>query len=339
MSEKDGSIADFGSANKKSGDPISKMFMRMEKGLDIEEGMEDEKGKSKLSQWSQFGHDSYIAVGNTFKKLKSGVYDIETDRQSGQSVFVEKHISVDDVLNFPDSKCDKILREMDDFWNRSKIFKEYGFLHRRGYLLYGPPGSGKTVLVQQVIKKIVDQGGIVFICKNPSTFSMGLSIFREIEPNRQIVCIFEDIEAIITDYGDDALLSLLDGENQIDKVLNIATTNYPEELDKRIIARPRRFDRVIKIGMPGAKIRRIYFEKKLKIKKDELEKWVKDSMGFSFAAMAELVISVKCLGNEFEKAIEILKDLMNSKKSSDEDKNPMGYGVGFGSATADEEED
>lgn len=318
--KKDGSVNDFGkNVQKSSGkDPIKKLFNSLDRKRSPKSEPEEEdlSKKFKKTQWSEGGHNLFVGVGNTRKKLKSGVYDIGFDGNSGQSTFSEKAISTDDLLDFPHSRSDKILNEMSDFWSRGKIFQDYGFLHRRGYLLYGPAGSGKTVLVHQVIKRIVDLEGIVFMCEDPETFSMGLNVVRQIEPERQIVCVFEDIDAIIDENGEDSLLSLLDGENQIDKVLNLATTNYPEDLDKRIIARPRRFDRVIKIDMPEEEVRRFYFSRKLKIDESELNKWVKVTKGFSFAAMAELVISVKCLGNSFDDSVEILKDLMETHKSS-----------------------
>ena len=112
--------------------------------------------------------------------------------------------------------------------------------------------SGKTCLVQQIITNIVNTDGLVFQCTNhPAVFNDGLAQFRKVEPDRPIVCLFEDIDAIISEHGEDEILQLLDGESAIDKCLNIATTNYPENLDRRLVARPRRFDRVIQIGMPS----------------------------------------------------------------------------------------
>jgi SpoVK/Ycf46/Vps4 family AAA+-type ATPase len=146
-----------------------------------------------------------------------------------------------------------------------------------------------------------------------------------LQKDRPIVCLFEDIDAIVNKYGEDELLSLLDGETQIDRVLNIATTNYPEKIDKRIVARPRRFDRRIKIGMPSEKVRQVYFQKKLKIDKSEIDKWVESTDSFSFASCAELVISVKCLGITFDEAVEILRKLMDNKDSSDDDREMMGF--------------
>ena len=283
---------------------------------EFEENVEKVGGRQTYSntQWTAKEAGVFVAVPSTRTKLPAGVYNVQV--KNNIPVFVEQDLVVDDLMQFPDSLSDKIFSEINDFWGRGAVFKEYGFLHRRGYIFYGPQGSGKTAMVQQIIKSVVEKDGIVFMCEHPGILVLGLTQFRQVEPERPVVCVFEDIDSIIKNYGDDYLLALLDGENQIDKVLNIATTNYPEYLDKRIVARPRRFDRVIKVGMPGADIRREYFRHKLNIKENELEKWVNATDGFSFAACAELVISVKCLGHPFEKAAEILSDLLTSKASS-----------------------
>ena len=279
-----------------------------------------------FSQWTPIGSATYLAVSDTQKTLRGGMYTVEPSNRG--MLFTRMDVKVDDLIRFPDSLSDKIITEIASFWTRHDVFKEYGFLHRRGYLFYGPQGSGKTAIVQQVVADIIKQGGLVFSCERPSHLNDALAIFRQVEPERKVVCLFEDIDAIVDRFGDSSLLSLLDGENQIDKVLNIATTNYPEKLDKRIISRPRRFDRVMKIGMPNDEIRSVYFERKLNIKQDELALWVKNTKGFSFAACAELVISVKCLGHKFEDAVEILNELLVSKKSSSDYDNSGKVGFG-----------
>ena len=281
-----------------------------------------------LVQWAVCGPNTYKPVSVTFPKLQSGVYSIAVSQYHG-IIYQKKHVCVDDLLRFPDSVSDKILAEITTFWGKGTKFIEHGFLHRRGYLLHGPAGSGKTCLVQQIIADIVSADGLVFQCNNhPAIFNDGLSQFRKVEPNRPIVCLFEDIDAIVDEHGEDEILTLLDGENQIDKVLNIATTNYPEKLDKRLVARPRRFDRVLKIGMPTAAVRKMYFEKKLKVSDDEIEKWVSASDGFSFAACAELVISVCCFEKKFEDSVETLKEMMSAtlnSRSYNFENNPLGF--------------
>ena len=281
-----------------------------------------------LVQWAVCGPNTYKPVSVTFPKLQSGVYSIAVSQYHG-IIYQRKHVCVDDLLRFPDSVSDKILAEIATFWGKGKKFQEHGFLHRRGYLLHGPAGSGKTCLVQQIIADIVNADGLVFQCTNhPAIFNDGLSQFRKVEPHRPIVCLFEDIDAIVDDHGEDEILTLLDGENQIDKVLNIATTNYPEKLDKRLVARPRRFDRVLEIGMPSPAVRKMYFEKKLKVSDDEIGKWVSASEGFSFAACAELVISVCCFEKKFDDAVKTLREMMEANLNSrnyDYEGRPLGF--------------
>lgn len=323
----DGSINDFGGGTSNKTNrcpPIEAAQPR--KGYDEEEAEDELKDNSK-EMWSCLSHGKYMAVSKTIKPLPPGLYTLMLKQWGLQ--FECKNINVDDLLQFPESKSDRILKEIEHFWNRGEFFKKYGFLHRRGYMFYGPAGSGKTALVQLIISNILKNGGIVFNCGNPDLLDYGLQIFREIEPNRQIVCLFEDIDAIIERYGDSDLLSILDGENQVDKVLNIATTNYPELLDPRIVSRPRRFDRLIHIGMPSDKVRRDYFHRKLQIEKKELDKWVESTDSFSFAACAELVISVKCLGKKFDESVKILKNLMTHKASSKDYSNTQKTGFGL----------
>src|SRR5205814_3984200 len=108
----------------------------------------DDEMRAKCVQWTWEG-DGYSAVPHTYKNVDAGLYAIEP--RPGRIVFLPKEIKIDDLLRFPDSKADKILKEISDFWERHDYFQKYGFLHRRGYLFYGPAGGGKTCLVQQII--------------------------------------------------------------------------------------------------------------------------------------------------------------------------------------------
>lgn len=313
----DMNLSAFGSKIKEAA-PYARARTRAASAPLSAEGKEDDDDPMNMDlvQWAVCGHNTYRPVSSTFETLSSGIYHISMSQNNG-IVFQKKTVCVDDLLRFPDSLSDKILNEIIKFWSKGDKFKEHGFLHRRGYLLHGPAGSGKTCLVQQIIANIINSKGLVFQCStHPSLFNEGLALFRKVEPDRPIVCLFEDIDAIIDEHGEDEILTLLDGERQIDKVLNIATTNYPEKLDKRLVARPRRFDRVIEIGMPGDLIRKMYFEKKLNVADTELNRWVEATVGFSFAACAELVISVCCFDKPFDEAVDILKTMMKASLNS-----------------------
>lgn len=329
-------LSDFGKgkqARAEKNNPIKEYVVETE---DSRSDNKEKNGHISLTQWTKVAYNAYIATSKTYKKLPDGFYNLSS--QNGIPIFSYRELNVDELISFPNSSYETIIQEIKQFWTKKEIFDQYGFLHRRGYLLYGPQGSGKSCMSQLVIKDIIEREGIVINCNcSPSLVDRALVHLREVEPDRKVVCLFEDIDAIIHVYGEDSLLSLLDGENQINTVLNLATTNYPENLDKRIVSRPRRFDRVLKIGMPNAVTRRLYFEKKLNIPTEELNKWVKASAGFSFAALAELVISVKCFENPFAQAVENLKELLESRHHSDTfNKKNIGFA---GSVDTDDEDD
>lgn len=286
-----------------------------------------EEPPSTLTQWASAGPNKFIAVGSTEGQLEPGLYHIEWDN-NGNPVFCLDKNNVDGLLRFEDSQAETIMAEIAAFWGTADAFKKYHFLHRRGFLFYGPAGSGKTCLVQLIVADIIARGGLVFLGNQPNALASALRNYRMVEPERHVVCLFEDIDAIIDNEGDMAILSMLDGEHQIDHVLNIATTNYPEKLDRRLVGRPRRFDNVIHIGMPNESIRRQYFTQKFQIgdASDDLDKWVESTDEFSFAAMADLVISVKCLGQPFDSTVEKLRGLLDKNPSSSEDRGAVGFG-------------
>jgi SpoVK/Ycf46/Vps4 family AAA+-type ATPase len=171
-------------------------------------------------------------------------------------------------------------------------------------------------------------GGISVYVSHPAVCASGLEIFRRIEPDRPCVVMLEDLDAMISNHGEHEVLALLDGELQIDNVVFIATTNYPERLDKRIVNRPSRFDIVKLIGMPNPAAREMYLSKKNKRLVDspeELAQWVKESEGFSIAHLKELIVSVEVFEVTLNHAIKRLRKMMDHPpKSTDPDTAKIG---------------
>lgn len=269
-------------------------------------------------QWTRTGRNQFQVCGPTEITLPPGAYSCSLD-SCGRPMFTKRDLRVDALVDFPGSLPNRILDEVDRFWSLGEQFDRYGFLHRRGYLLYGKQGGGKSSLVHQIVDNIVASGHVAFFCENPYEFRQSMTKFREVEANRPMVCIFEDIDSIFEHWGDGELLQWLDGNTQVNLAVNIATTNYPEKLDPRIISRPRRFDRILKIEAPNDGLRASYFESKMNdLSAAELAQWVELSTGLSFASLAELVISVRCLENDLEESVNLLRRLESHTPSSDE---------------------
>lgn len=284
----------------------------------------EQPNRGLLVQWCGFGPNQFVAAEQSWVMLPSAVYTQHQD-DNGRLFFRKQIICIDDLLLFPSSVTDNLLQEIHEFWEKSALFAQHGFCHRRGVLLYGPQGCGKTSCVLQMIGQALMRNSVVFLCHEPQRLARALAVFRQVEPKRDVVCVFEDIDAIIQRHGEEDLLSLLDGESQINHVLNIATTNYPERLNKRLVSRPRRFDRIFKIAMPEEVIRRFYFQKKLStIPQTEIDALVQMTKGLSLASLAEVIISVKCLGKSLEETVQILHRMSVSTPSSQE--SVVGFG-------------
>lgn len=311
--------------------------------------VEDENSTNNIieqnhyKQWSVGENGKYIPCFKTVPSLPPGIFELKHSNQLG--FYIEKQNSIsDDLLSLPLDEIKEILEDIDKFWKRADIFKKYGYTHKRGILLYGPPGNGKSYLIQLLSQYLInDMKGIILNLKDFSSVELFLEfagpVIRTIEKNTPIIVIMEDIDNIL-EYDRSTLtkvLNMLDGIKQIDKVVYIATTNYPEKLQERISNRPSRFDRKYKINKPNAKVREFYIKHKLDeedLKKIDLKKWVEKTKGLSISHLKELIVSVIILDVPFEKALNTLKN-MSLKNSSQDD----GQKIGFSSSYKSREND
>lgn len=272
-------------------------------------------------QWAVHPDDTYAPCGSTVQALPTGVYRNAVD-QFGTVLFVKVKLVTDDLVRLPDTASDRVLEGIAKFWESEAEFRKFGQVFKRGVLLWGPPGSGKTVTVTMLVHDVVQRGGTVILSSSPELTAQALAQFRRVEPDRKLICILEDLDELTDRYGESNLLALLDGEQQVDKIVYVATTNYPERLDARLVNRPSRFDEVIKIGMPSAAARRVYLRSRLKISDladADLQVWVEETDGLSIAHLRELVAAVFCLGRDYEDTLKRLK-AMQRRPSSTGDK-------------------
>ena len=274
----------------------------------------------------------FSPAGRTVKQLGSGVYEIHICPTRGL-YFQKVKIKTEGLIRFPETNSEKVIDEIQKFWSREDVFKEFGLCYKRGIILWGPPGSGKSCTIQLVIADVIDRGGICLKFTAPGLFCDGLRQFREVQPDTEVVVLMEDIDSIIENYSESDVLNLLDGVDQFEKVIYLATTNYPENLGARILNRPSRFDKRYKMGHPKASSRKIYFEHlvspETRAKYDiDLNKWVKDTKNMSIAHLKELFIAVCILGNPYEEAIRTLRSMVETHPKSADDNNTNGMGFG-----------
>lgn len=275
---------------------------------------------------------NYWAIGDTCKTIPCGLYEPAFSDNIGVFLKTLKN-NIDDIIDLPDSESENLLREIQEFTTLRESFIKHGFLYKRGILLWGPPGSGKTITIQQLIRLFTKQGdGIAIMCSNPNLLMTALRDFRKIEPDRQVLVILEDLDALIDTFRESEFLNMLDGEAQLQNVVYVATTNYPERLDKRFKDRPSRFDTIRMIGMPTEAARRRYLEVKMpEATKEVIDEFTSGSEGYSIAYLRELIVLTQCFKLSTEDSFERLNFMrQNMPESSDAEGK-----VGFGFTTTD----
>jgi energy-coupling factor transporter ATP-binding protein EcfA2 len=274
-----------------------------------------------VSVWAVTG-DIYFGCPTAEPMLKPGFYSCN---MSQRGPYLERmKMATDALLELPDPVCDMLLGEFVEFWKRSPQFANLGLTTKRGLILWGPPGSGKTSAVQRMAAHMINtMGGVVVMAGDPEETTMCLHMLRKIEPDRPLIVVYEDLDALVQRYGEARFLAMLDGELQVSGVVNVATTNYPERLDKRFVDRPGRFDRVTFVGMPQEKARAAYFAAKaLNVDEVTRARWVNKTEGWSIAHLRELIVATQVLGEAEDVTIKRLTEMqedLNSMQPPEED--------------------
>ena len=229
---------------------------------------------------------------------KGQVYE-ETERKT--------KIKFKDVAGLDEEKEELV--EIVDFLKRPEKFTKMGAKIPRGVLLYGKPGTGKTLIA----KAIAGEANVPFISMSGSEFiemfaGLGASrvrkLFEKARKLSQCIVFIDEIDAIgarrTSNSGAETennqtlnqLLVEMDGFSSEETIIVLAATNRPEMLDKALL-RPGRFDRQITIPVPDLKgrleILKIHSEDKRLSDNVNLESIAEDTAGFTGAELANIL--------------------------------------------------
>ena len=187
-------------------------------------------------------------------------------------------------------------------------FKRIGIKPPSGVLLYGPPGSGKTLLA----KAVANESGANFISiKGPELLSKWVGesekhlreVFRRAKQVAPAIIFFDEIDSIAPRRGGDSgshvtenvvsqILTEMSGLEDMHDVTVLAATNRPDMIDPALL-RPGRFDRQILVPAPDeaarAEIFKIYTQGMPLEKGIDLDKMAKETEGYTGADLEALV--------------------------------------------------
>lgn len=299
-----------------------------------DDGDKPEPLKKSYIQYMRRG-DSFEPMGPFETADKLGRYAYKLTMGMSGPVFTRVKAQTDELYRFPNSAMETVINEVDRFWDLKPDYDKLGLMHNRGILLHGEPGMGKSAMIQQLSEVIIQRGDVVFFSKSITAVIEGLQAFRQIEPDRRVVVVLEDCDEYAEGYDARQFLQLLDGELAINDVLYIGTTNYLNRIPNRL-RRPGRFDNLVYVGPPPYEGRLAYLQAKLSkadkpIEEDnEIERLAKETDGFSFGHLRELITAVYALKQPVADVLQRLKDNPSVVESI---KNP-GRGVHLSPGTA-----
>lgn len=207
-------------------------------------------------------------------------------------------------------------KHVENFFNGENPIKKK-LPYKRGVLMYGPPGNGKTTFIKHFITHFEGSYSILVDARD---FEANIGKFLEQSLGRDAkkVIVFEDVDAIAGRYEmRSTFLNFLDGAVGLHKTLIIATTNYPGMLDDALLKRPSRFDQKYKISLPNegmrAKFLMHFFPD---LSNADLIKHVKATANFSGAYFKEIFILKGMRQCSVTKAIELVQSAMSDVRKS-----------------------
>jgi ATPase family associated with various cellular activities (AAA) len=198
---------------------------------------------------------------------------------------------------------ESLREDVAQFFSRAEVYSRYCVPWKRGILLVGPPGNGKTHAVKALcheigvpalyVRSLEPQG--MFHGSEHANISSVFDLARKTAP---CLLILEDLDALIKPGNRSFVLNELDGFAANTGICVVATTNYPERLDASILERPSRFDRKYLFELPQLAERIAYLEMwsgqqstELRLTTAGIQAVGQASNGFSFAYLKELCLS------------------------------------------------
>ena len=291
-------------------------------------------------------NDTFLVRGG-FKAVEFKVVEVDPGEycivspntmlfDEGEPVSIEDEEQADGVGYDDIGGCRKqmaSIREMIELPLRHpQLFKTLGVKPPRGVLLFGPPGSGKTLIARAIAN---ETGAFFFLLNGPEIMSKMAGeaeanlrkAFEEAEKNSPAIIFIDELDSIAPKREKTSgevekrvvsqLLTLMDGLKGRGHVIVIAATNRPNSLDPAL-RRFGRFDREIDIGVPDEvgrmEVLRIH-TKNMKLCEDvDLAQVAKTSHGYVGADLAAVCTeaALQCIREKMD-IIDIEEDTIDAE--------------------------
>lgn len=278
---------------------------------------------------SDKNYEGYLALRNEFDEWVQ-----ERDRSNlhirvieGEDIPYTKDHTWEDLF-LPSEIKDEVRGLVENFLASKDFYAKNRIPWKRGILLYGHPGNGKTSIIRTIMSAYPFK---------PVTIAPGVNdeavreAFTYAEEQSPALLYFEDLDSLLEKNVDiSSFLNLMDGISAKNGLLIVATANNIKKLKSNITDRPSRFDRKFEIPLPNQEMAYIYlkrwFGNLITTKKcRELAKYA-EKYEFSYAYLKELYISSMFEALAHNRKSPTEKDVQNALNRLVKDKNILNSG-------------
>jgi ATPase family associated with various cellular activities (AAA) len=223
------------------------------------------------------GPDGGAAAKALFDKLEAAVREarayrgkvlsLESDPRSyrGQvgGIMVHQLRSVErEELILAEETLHLLDRNVFGFHAQREVLRRLGLPLKKGLLLHGPPGTGKTHTLHYLASHLPQHTTLLMTAEEIEHLDEYMALARQLQPS---MIVMEDADLIATHRGESGpgvqvmlnkLLNEMDGLREDAEILFVLTTNRPEVLEPALATRPGRIDQAIAFPLPNAALRK-----------------------------------------------------------------------------------
>jgi len=205
-----------------------------------------------VGKWTSVSHDEIYVFDQSYWQKSKELW---------QSI---KGASWDDVILEPKMK-DSLIEDVQGFFDSQKLYQQFAVPWKRGIILHGVPGCGKTISIKALINYLAERPDPIpslYVksfenkCNGPQASVR--EIFVHARKMAPCLLVFEDLDSLVAKDVRSYFLNEVDGLESNDGILMIGSTNHLDSLDPAISKRPSRFDRKYHFRIPGDTEREAY---------------------------------------------------------------------------------
>lgn len=257
-----------------------------------------------------FRNTDFSCADNEYIEICASVEDKTKQVDVAKRKVPEENLVFDD-----ESTINEVMGDISTFFEKKTedLYERLQLTYKRGIILYGDPGNGKSAMIRQIIRTIPNLTKIII---NPNVGNHNVTkILQSLTKalnGKHAMIVIEDIDSLITDRNRSEFLNILDGVDVKSGAYFMGTTNYPDRIDPAFMNRSGRFDRTYKINNPSEGTRRLFFTSRkigkllaeYKVFKDDsisdtddgvVELFVKNTHDLPMASLKEMITSTSYL--------------------------------------------